>query len=81
MPSDIALALPPRESRRFMRVFLYESITGGGSLDEAFERLAASSLLCEASAMVRALAEDFAAVEGIETTVLRDARFWPKAQK
>jgi predicted ATP-grasp superfamily ATP-dependent carboligase len=55
-----------------MHIFLYEWITGGGLVDDA-GRLPAS-LLAEGSAMITALAADFAAIEGSVVTVLRDAR-------
>jgi predicted ATP-grasp superfamily ATP-dependent carboligase len=55
-----------------MNVFLYEWITGGGLVEES-GRLPAS-LLAEGSAMIAALAADFAAIEGSRVTVLRDMR-------
>jgi predicted ATP-grasp superfamily ATP-dependent carboligase len=55
-----------------MHIFLYEWITGGG-LVEDHGRLPAS-LLAEGSAMIRALAEDFAAIPNSKVSVLRDAR-------
>lgn len=55
-----------------MRIFLYEWITGGG-LVEASGRLP-ESLLAEGSAMIRSLATDFARLEDLEVTVLRDVR-------
>jgi predicted ATP-grasp superfamily ATP-dependent carboligase len=60
-----------------MHVFLYEWITGGGLVNEA-GRLPAS-LLVEGSAMVTALAADFAAINGATVTVLRDARLFDLA--
>src|SRR5687767_3478273 len=55
-----------------MHVFLYEWVTGGG-LVESGTRLPAS-LLAEGSAMIGALAADFAAMPETQVTVLRDAR-------
>jgi predicted ATP-grasp superfamily ATP-dependent carboligase len=55
-----------------MRLFLYEWITGGGLVEES-GRLPAS-LLAEGSAMVAALAADFAAIDGCRVTAFRDMR-------
>jgi tyramine---L-glutamate ligase len=55
-----------------MHIFLYEWVTGGG-LVESGTRLPAS-LLAEGSAMIGALAADFAALPETHVTVLRDAR-------
>jgi predicted ATP-grasp superfamily ATP-dependent carboligase len=55
-----------------MHIFLYEWITGGGLAEET-GRLPAS-LLAEGSAMISALAADFAAIPGARVTVLRDLR-------
>jgi tyramine---L-glutamate ligase len=55
-----------------MHVFLYEWITGGGLADQP-GRLP-PSLLAEGSAMIAALAEDFAAIAGTRVSVLRDMR-------
>ena len=55
-----------------MHVFLYEWITGGALVDEA-GRLPAS-MLAEGSAMIQALAADFAAIEGCRVSVFRDIR-------
>ena len=55
-----------------MYVFLYEWITGGGLVEQP-GRLPAS-MLAEGSAMISALAEDFAAIDGARVTVLRDMR-------
>jgi tyramine---L-glutamate ligase len=55
-----------------MHIFLYEWVTGGG-LVESGTRLPAS-LLAEGSAMIAALAADFAAMPETQVTVLRDAR-------
>ena len=55
-----------------MHVFLYEWVTGGGLMEQP-GRLPAS-LLAEGSAMISALAADFAAIDGCRVTVLRDMR-------
>ena len=55
-----------------MHVFLYEWITGGGLVEQS-GRLP-EGLLAEGSAMVAALAADFAAMDDCAVTVLRDRR-------
>ena len=57
-----------------MQILLYEFVTGGGwwSVDAA--RPPAGSLLAEGRAMIRALAEDFARLPGVEVVTSRDAR-------
>lgn len=55
-----------------MHVFLYEWVTGGGLVEQP-GRLPAP-MLAEGSAMISALAEDFAAMAGSKVTVLRDMR-------
>jgi predicted ATP-grasp superfamily ATP-dependent carboligase len=55
-----------------MHIFLYEWITGGGLVEQP-GRLPAS-LLTEGSAMIAALADDFAAMRDARVTVLRDMR-------
>lgn len=55
-----------------MHVFLYEWITGGGLVEQS-GRLPAT-LLAEGSAMISALAADFAAQDDCYVTVLRDVR-------
>jgi predicted ATP-grasp superfamily ATP-dependent carboligase len=55
-----------------MHVFLYEWITGGGLAEQPSPLPAA--LLAEGSAMISALAADFAALAGTRVTVLRDMR-------
>ncbi len=57
-----------------MRIFLYEYLTGGGTLDERLGEMPSGSLLIEGTAMVAALAEDLAALPGIQVDLLRDAR-------
>ena len=64
--------IPHSEFRPPMHIFLYEWITGGG-LAEDTGRLPAT-LLAEGSAMISALAADFAAMPGAAVTVLRDLR-------
>lgn len=58
-------------------VFIYELITGGGlhAIDGAPEP--SGSLLHEGMVMLSAIVADFAAIEGMEVTVLRDARLSP----
>jgi len=56
-----------------MRVFVYEFVTGGGFLGEGWGT-PPDSLLREGAAMVSAIAADFAALDGVEVVVLRDAR-------
>ncbi len=55
-----------------MHIFLYEWITGGGLVEEPGPL--PPSMLAEGTAMVTALAADFAAIEGARVTVLRDMR-------
>jgi predicted ATP-grasp superfamily ATP-dependent carboligase len=57
-----------------VRIFVYEHITGGGTFIDAASGAAFGSLLAEGAAMLRALAADFAAVDGAEVVFLRDAR-------
>lgn len=56
-----------------MRVFLYEFVTGGGFLGAAWQHVPLS-LQREGAAMLAALAADFAAVDGVEVSILRDGR-------
>ncbi len=65
---------------RAMQVFLYEFTTGGGLLSGELGSMDADSLLAEGAAMVQALAEDFAAIEGVEVVSLRDVRRVPDLQ-
>jgi predicted ATP-grasp superfamily ATP-dependent carboligase len=58
-----------------MKIFVYEFLTGGGLPHELAGDLAA--LLPEGQAMVCALAADFAALPGVEVTLLRDRRLPP----
>lgn len=58
-----------------MHVFLYEWITGGGLVEE--KGALPLSLLAEGSAMMAALAADFAAFAGCRVSVLRDVRLEP----
>jgi len=55
-----------------MHVFLYEWITGGGLVEQP--GALPPSLMVEGSAIISALAADFAAVAGTRVTVLRDMR-------
>ncbi|MCH8043405.1 MAG: ATP-grasp domain-containing protein [Planctomycetes bacterium] len=55
-----------------MRIFLYEFITGGGMFGS--DEPVTASLLREGRAMIAALAEDFAAIEGVTAITMRDAR-------
>jgi predicted ATP-grasp superfamily ATP-dependent carboligase len=57
-----------------VRIFVYEHITGGGTLMEGTLGPPGGTLLAEGAAMLRALVADFAAVEGVDVAVLRDAR-------
>ncbi len=57
-----------------MRVFLYEHITGGGTLDEGAAEGPSGCLLGEGTAMVQALVADFSGLPGVEVFALRDAR-------
>ena len=57
-----------------MRVFVWEFITGGGLLDEGSHEPFPDSLLREGSAMIRALAEDFRAIEGTRVSAIVDHR-------
>ncbi len=54
-----------------MKIFVFESVTGGGYVDKPFPP---PSLCREGSAMLAALAEDFAALDGIAVWAMRDAR-------
>jgi predicted ATP-grasp superfamily ATP-dependent carboligase len=60
-----------------MRVFVYESLCGGG-LDAEHAAPRAPSLLREGAAMLIALLSDLAAVESVEAVTLVDAR-WASA--
>ncbi|MCL4205592.1 MAG: ATP-grasp domain-containing protein [Pirellulaceae bacterium] len=57
-----------------MRVFLYEYLTGGGTLSGCLGGAPSGSLLAEGTAMVRALAADFAVLPNLQVDLLRDAR-------
>lgn len=56
-----------------LRIFVYEAITGGGSVSPDGTALD-NPLLAEGLAMVRAVTEDFAAIDDVEVWGLRDAR-------
>lgn len=55
-----------------MHLFLYEYVTGGGWFEQS--EPASRSLVREGSAMVNALAVDFAQLAGVELSVMRDSR-------
>ena len=55
-----------------MHIFLYEWITGGGLVEELGSL--PESMLAEGTAMVSALAADFAAIDDCRVTLLRDIR-------
>lgn len=57
-----------------MRVFVYEAITAGAALAPGADLAASEGLLAEGLAMVRAVTEDFAALEGVEVWGVRDSR-------
>ena len=57
-----------------MKIFVYEYITSGGPLEDGVNQPFPRSLLREGHAMLEALARDFAAIDGIEVTVMVDAR-------
>lgn len=57
-----------------LKIFLYEYLTGGGTLDTGFGELPYDSLLIEGAAMVATLAEDLAALSGVQVSLMRDAR-------
>jgi tyramine---L-glutamate ligase len=58
-----------------MRVFVYEAITAGAGWARGADVDPGGSMLAEGLAMLRAVTEDFAAIEGVEVWGLRDARF------
>ncbi|HWB00422.1 MAG TPA: ATP-grasp domain-containing protein [Pirellulales bacterium] len=60
-----------------MRVFVYEWCTGGGLLGDTAPLPGAAALLVEGSAMVDAVAADFAGLDGVEVVTIRDARLGP----
>jgi tyramine---L-glutamate ligase len=57
-----------------VRVFLYEYLTGGGTLDGRFGGVPGGSLLAEGTAMVTALAADFASLPDLHVDLLHDTR-------
>jgi tyramine---L-glutamate ligase len=57
-----------------VRIFLYEYLTGGGTLDGRLGGMPGGSLLAEGAAMVAALATDLAALPDTHVDLLRDAR-------
>ena len=58
-----------------MRVFIYEAITAGAVWTHGAALEPGESLFAEGLAMLRAVTEDFAAMEGVEVWGLRDARY------
>ncbi|MEW4565701.1 ATP-grasp domain-containing protein [Bremerella sp. JC770] len=58
-------------------VFVYELITGGGLYSVPGAPAPSGSLLKEGTAMLAAVVEDLAAIDGVSVTVLRDARLPP----
>ena len=58
-----------------MRVFIYEAITAGAGCAPGADPAAAKGLLAEGLAMLRAVTEDFAALDGVEVWGLKDARY------
>ena len=63
-----------------MQVFLYEYMTGGGLLGEELASGDGDSLVAEGTAMVQALADDLAAIDGVEVVAMRDVRRVPNLQ-
>jgi predicted ATP-grasp superfamily ATP-dependent carboligase len=55
-----------------MQIFVYEYTTGGGLLADGPDSADRSSLVPEGLAMVQAVANDFAALDGIEVVTLHD---------
>ncbi|QDU75192.1 carbamoyl phosphate synthase-like protein [Bremerella volcania] len=55
-------------------VFVYELITGGGLYCVPGSPAPSGSLLKEGTAMLAAVVDDFAAIDGLKVTVLRDSR-------
>ncbi len=60
-----------------MQIFVYEYTTGGGLLADDLDPAAADPLMAEGLAMVRALAGDFAAIDGVDVVTLHDVRRIP----
>lgn len=58
-------------------VFVYELITGGGLYAVPGSPAPSGSLLKEGTAMLAAVVDDFAAIDGVSVTVLRDSRLPP----
>lgn len=57
-----------------MRVFIYEAITAGAGWGQDAHQPSSDGLLAEGLAMLRAVTEDFAVIEGVEIWGLRDER-------
>ncbi|MGI8979253.1 MAG: ATP-grasp domain-containing protein [Pirellulaceae bacterium] len=58
-----------------MRVFVYEAITAGAGWAQGADSAPGNALVSEGLAMLRAVTEDFAAMEGVEVWGLRDRRY------
>ncbi|MBA2114862.1 ATP-grasp domain-containing protein [Bremerella alba] len=58
-------------------IFVYELITGGGLYSVPGSPAPSGSLLKEGTAMLAAVVDDFAAIDGMSVTVLRDCRLAP----
>jgi predicted ATP-grasp superfamily ATP-dependent carboligase len=56
------------------RIFVYEYVTGGGTLGHPIRQMPSGSLLREGCSMVTALAADLIDIPKTEVTLLRDAR-------
>ncbi len=57
-----------------MRIFVYEFITGGGTLGDDAAAANFAALAVEGRAMLEAVASDFASLPGVEVTTLLDPR-------
>lgn len=57
-----------------MRLFVFEYLTGGGLLTGRGSAAAIECLMSEGQAICEAVAGDFAVIDGIEVTLLRDVR-------
>jgi tyramine---L-glutamate ligase len=61
-------------NQSFMRLFVYEHLTGGGLLPDTRSSDRLQPLAAEGQAMCAAIADDFAKIDGAQVTYLRDAR-------
>lgn len=64
-----------------LRIFIYEHLTGGGLLSAPARPDEMASLPVEGQSMVAALADDLAAIDGVEVAGLRDRRLAPIAHR